>query len=223
MWGGATINTRTTLLVKIAVLCVIPIGAASQDDLVIPRDQSPWQIAMLVYRQHGGFEFTSQQSEFLQDKFDSSEIRGDYGSYFDESPLKGRYYPAPEQIANFYITWFGVKYQGDKQELRQAIIDYESIEVTQQQIDEYADPSLANGAIATPLIPTKIRSRIRSAAFSAKYPDRRNPGQLTTASGAWKGQSGYSVSYNRGFLRDHAIMGAWMDNVLMDFKQGPRD
>lgn len=199
-------NMPSSLLTMIVLLCVIPIDAASQVD-VDPRDQNPWQIAMMVYHQHGGFEFTPQQREFWQNKIESTEKYGDYGRYFDGAPLlNGRYYPTPKQIANFYLSWFAVIYTGDKQELWQSIVDYESIEVTQEKMDAYV-AAHPRPPILGPQSPDIIRSHVRADEFLAKYPRDRLPARMTS------GRGGY------GWKRDHAVMGAWAENVLSDFEK----
>jgi hypothetical protein len=209
----------TIYLVGILSLCVINLSASAGDTIEMHL-QSPWQIAMLVYRQHGGFDLDTQQRNYLQSIFDDTEVQGRYGHGFDESPLAGPYYPSSKQVANFYMSWFAVNYIGDKQTLWRTIIDWEDIEVLKTEIDAKVAANESRGPRYGGTSLEVIEFNIHKKKFLTKYSGRPMPADLTDKSLSkqnWKGHINYYMNYGLG-VRQHAVMGAWMNNYLISIK-----
>lgn len=86
-------------------------------------DVDPHGMAIFIWTQHGDPELTQQHQILL-----GNSIEKDF-------TLAGKYYPTPTQLADFYMTWYAPGFPGDRDELRTSIIDWESIEVSQADID----------------------------------------------------------------------------------------
>ncbi len=86
-------------------------------------DVDPHGMAIFIWTQHGDPEVTQQHQILLE-----NSIEKDFA-------LAGKYYPTPTQLANFYMAWYAPGFPGDKDKLRTSIIDWESIEVSQADID----------------------------------------------------------------------------------------
>jgi hypothetical protein len=96
---------------------------------VFAKSFDPWQLdphgmAIFIWTQHGDPPLT-QQHQFLL----GNSIEKDFS-------LAGKYYPTPEQLADFFLTWFAHQFPGDKAELRSTIIAWESIKVSQADLDK---------------------------------------------------------------------------------------
>ena len=105
--------------ILLAFLLSTSVSAASFDVWEV----DPQGMAIFIWTQHGDPELTQQHQILLE-----NSIEKDFA-------LAGKYYPTPAQLADFYMTWFASAYPGNKEVLRTSIIDWESIEISQADID----------------------------------------------------------------------------------------
>ena len=84
-------------------------------------------MAIFIWTQHGDPPLSNQQQELL------------YNSIEKDFRNAGEYYPEPAQLADFFLSWFAFAYPFDKNELRESIIAWETIEVNQADMDRALD------------------------------------------------------------------------------------
>jgi hypothetical protein len=110
---------KTTLAKISIILFLLVLSAGAEAEPFDPWKADPQAMATFIWTQHGDPPLSNQQQDLLR-----NSIENDFKN-------AGEYYPEPAQLAEFFLNWYAFAYPGDKNELRESIIAWESIEVSQ--------------------------------------------------------------------------------------------
>ncbi len=122
-------------------------------------------MASWVIQQHGELELTDAETESI-----SSNVFS-----IDRS---GRYYPTPTQMADYFILWFGPSGPVDVEALRASIIAYESLEVTEEDIDAEIEDRRNRGILVSENSQFDrdiAEGFVRNKRFRVQFPDGTHP------------------------------------------------
>lgn len=114
---------KPALAKSFVYVLVLVLSSSVSAEVTDPWQMDPHAMAIFIWTQHGDPPLSDEQQELLR-----NSIENDFRN-------AGEYYPQPAQLAEFFLNWFAFAYPFDKNELRASIIAWESIEVSQLDMD----------------------------------------------------------------------------------------